>query len=318
MTDSRAHRWHRRVSLASAPMTLKAASVGTLCTRAEYDALLIMFEEDLPFESRGRVRNMTLLAVNHALTAARALGRGPRTIAFVQALGTLPELWVAQAEQEANRARLEEDLLLNDRIEELELEEESCHIATELVQYVPLAGDAEDDEKATSWTLPSVPAALKAELDAYSLHRTEPLNRQRDGSAVVDITVGSDRATTLRFLGWLAAERQITPGLGVFCRAALSQWAEDYAKALADKGLKYSSVRAPFRSPVSPCLTPPLAWCADRQLPERPGDGLPVRVPDVRGRRRRAGHADDAARRAAPPPRAVRVASQAAAAVLAA
>ena len=58
----------------------------------------------------------------------------------------------------------------------------------------------------------------------------------------MDLTVGSDKSTTLRFLGWLSAERQITPGLGVFCRATLSQWAEDYAKALADKGLKYSSI----------------------------------------------------------------------------
>ena len=31
--------------------------------------------------------------------------------------------------------------------------------------------------------------------DAYTLHRMEPLNRQRDGSCVVDITVGSDKAT---------------------------------------------------------------------------------------------------------------------------
>ena len=48
--------------------------------------------------------------------------------------------------------------------------------------------------------------------------------------------------STLRFLGWLSAERQITPGLGVFCRAALSQWVEDYLKALAEKGLKYSTL----------------------------------------------------------------------------
>ena len=34
-----------------------------------------------------------------------------------------------------------------------------------------------------------------------------PLNRQRDGTACVDLTVGNDRATTLRFLGWLKAEQ---------------------------------------------------------------------------------------------------------------
>ena len=163
-------------------MTLKAASVGTLCTKAEYDRLLQLFQEDLPVESRGRVRNMTLLAVNHAITAARNLGRGPRTVAFIEALGTpLPPLWVAQAEQEANRANLEADLVLDERVEELELEEESCHLAAELVQFVPLASTPEDDEKAKSWTLPSIPAGLKAEPDAYTVHRTEPLNRARDG-----------------------------------------------------------------------------------------------------------------------------------------
>lgn len=181
---------------------------------------------------------------------------------------------------------------------------------------MPLAGDVEDDEKAKSWTLPSVPVALRKELDAYTLHRTEPLNRLRDGSCVVDITVGSDKATTLRFLGWLAAEREITPGLGVFCRATLSQWAEDYAKALADKGLKYSSV-CPGRRVCCTLLSPGVSLHTDRQLPQRPRDGLPVRLPDLRNRRRCARDADHAARRAAAPPRAVRVTGQAAAALLA-
>ena len=50
---------------------------------------------------RAQVRNVTLLPVVHAITAARALGRGPRTIAFMQALNSpLPPLWEALAEQE--------------------------------------------------------------------------------------------------------------------------------------------------------------------------------------------------------------------------
>ena len=56
------------------------------------------------------------------------------------------------------------------------------------------------------------------------------------------MTVGNDKRTTLAFLGWLNAEREITPGLGVFCRAALSEWVEDWLKALREKGLKYSSL----------------------------------------------------------------------------
>ena len=54
--------------------------------------------------------------------------------------------------------------------------------------------------------------------------------------------MGNDRATTLRFLGWLKAAHDIVPGLGVFCRAALSQWVEDWLTALSEKGLKYSSL----------------------------------------------------------------------------
>jgi hypothetical protein len=214
-----------------------------LVTRAEYDGIMQLFCEGLPLESRGRVRMCTLLQLNHVPAICQKLGRSEKTTALLQALAQpLPPLWVAQAEQEANHDNLEHDLLLADRIDELELDEESCHLATELVQYVPLAGDVADDEKAKSWTLPSVPSALKAELDAYSLHRTEPLNRLRDGSCVVDLTVGGDKATTLRFLGWLLAVKEITPGLGVFCRAALSHWAEEYARGLAHKGLKYSSI----------------------------------------------------------------------------
>ena len=105
-------------------MTLRSGNVGTLCTRAEYDALLALFQEDLPIESRGRVRNMTLLAVNHAVTAAKALGRGPRSIQFLQSLSVpMPRLWELQAEAEENREDLVEDLVLNDELaEEEELE----------------------------------------------------------------------------------------------------------------------------------------------------------------------------------------------------
>ena len=69
----------------------------------------------------------------------------------------------------------------------------------------------------------------------------QPLNRQRDGTSCVDLTVGNDKATTLRFLGWLKAQEEIVPGLGVFCRAALSSWVEAWLKHLIEKGLKYST-----------------------------------------------------------------------------
>ena len=40
----------------------------------------------------------------------------------------------------------------------------------------------------------------------------------------------------------LAAEKRIAPGLGVFCKAQLAEWVNDWVKALRDKGVKYSSL----------------------------------------------------------------------------
>ena len=41
----------------------------------------------------------------------------------------------------------------------------------------------------------------------------------------------------------MSAEREITPGLGVFSRAALSQWVEDWLRVLRDdKGLRFSTL----------------------------------------------------------------------------
>eukprot|EP00966_Prymnesium_polylepis_P261176 6032856-Prymnesium_polylepis.1 len=104
------------------------------------------------------------------------------------------------------------------------MEEEGVHLAAELSVMAPFVEIKEDDEAAQSWRLPSIPAALTKELDGYAKWRAEPLNRFRDGSAVLDVTVGNDRATVLRFLGYLSAEKEIAPGLGVFGTKELSQW----------------------------------------------------------------------------------------------
>ena len=137
-------------------------------------------------------------------------------------------------EQEANHARLEHDLVVQEELEELE--EEGVHLAAELTTMPAFQTHDEDEEVAeTSWKLPSVPAALARELEAYAAFRTEPLNRVRAGSAVMDITVGNDRAVALRFLGWLLATHAIAPGLGVFGKAELGGWVEGWMKALQAK-----------------------------------------------------------------------------------
>ena len=52
----------------------------------------------------------------------------------------------------------------------------------------------------------------------------------------------------------MLATKEITPGLGVFCRAALSAWAEEWVKVLRDdRGLKASSLANYVNSLVMTC-----------------------------------------------------------------
>ena len=102
-------------------------------------------------------------------------------------------LWELEAEREANDARNEEDLLLEDEIEQ-EQELETC-LAFELHQMPALKGDAEDDDKLQSFTLSPLPPALEQEYATYKDYRLEPLNRMRDGSCVVDLTASNDVST---------------------------------------------------------------------------------------------------------------------------
>jgi hypothetical protein len=124
-----------------------------------------------------------------------------------------------------------------------DLEEEECSFVAELsAVYVPFDQTGEEESAPPSWKLERVPEGLKGELDLFTKHRTDPLVRAREGTACVDITVGNDKATVLRFFGWLAATHSITPGLGVFCRPTLSQWAEEWLRALREKGCRFSTL----------------------------------------------------------------------------
>ena len=59
----------------------------------------------------------------------------------------------------------------------------------------------------------------------------------------VDLTVGNDIGVCKRFFGWLLATKEVTAGMGVFCRPTLSEWAEQWVKALREeKGLRYSTL----------------------------------------------------------------------------
>ena len=218
----------------------RSVEEGTLL-QEERRIILSTFAPLVPdVEARNRVKRCSLVPVSVVVAAAGAHGRCAETVSLLTALHRLPRAWKLAVEQEANHARLEHDLLIEEELQEME--EEGVHLAAELSVMAPFADDREDDTAASNWRLPSIPASLNKELDAYAKYRAEPLNRFRDGSAVVDVTVGNDRASALRFLGWLRAEKEVLPGLGAFGKEEVAGWVEEWLHALKAKGVKYSSL----------------------------------------------------------------------------
>ena len=218
----------------------RSVEEGTLL-QEERRIILSTFAPLVPdVEARNRVKRCSLVPVSVVVAAAGAHGRCAETVSLLTALHQLPRAWKLAVEQEANHARLEHDLLIEEELQEME--EEGVHLAAELSVMAPFADDREDDTAASNWRLPSIPASLNKELDAYAKYRAEPLNRFRDGSAVVDVTVGNDRASALRFLGWLRAEKEVLPGLGAFGKGEVAGWVEEWLHALKAKGVKYSSL----------------------------------------------------------------------------
>ena len=109
----------QRLSMGGCALSLKRASVPSFVSDAAYKALVALLESTLELDARGRCRAVTLLPLPVALALAKSLGRGAATCAFLRALDhALPRAWELAAEQEANHARLEHDLVLQDALEE--------------------------------------------------------------------------------------------------------------------------------------------------------------------------------------------------------
>ena len=73
-------------------------------------------------ESRGRIRKASVVPITPCCSALSEFGRNDATTAMMRALNKLPKKWQLEIEQEANRASLEVDLVLDAQLEEMDAE----------------------------------------------------------------------------------------------------------------------------------------------------------------------------------------------------
>ena len=175
-------------------------------------------------------------------------GRCDATSALLTAIGQLPKRWKLEAERELNEEaygphydpRVDDDL---DQLDEAPEELADLDLATELLT-TPLPHDAEEDaQKTSNLALHPVPPGVAQALEAYAAHRQQAFNRHRTtGGAVEDITVSSDRANALRWLGFVKAEYAQTPHLKLFAHELVGEWTEAWVRKLRLLGCKGSTV----------------------------------------------------------------------------
>ncbi len=268
---------YARCSLQSAPLSLKRSSVPALVTADELQELVSLLSEGLPLESRGRVRNVTLIAVNHIATLCAKKGRDEASVALLHGLSVeLPRVWQLEMERDELARKGERDLVLEEDLEyelEMPLHAELIHT---VVPYVET-----DEEKAAvkrTWTLDRVPANLEKQFSDFKDWRLAPLNYQRQGNAVVDMTAASDRGTTCRFLAYCHAEHDLPLSLEVFGCAQLAALAQSWLEELHKRGLMWSTLGTYCNSL---CNLAGYWWSSDATIEEaalamdvQPPDGL--------------------------------------------
>ena len=189
---------------------------------------------------RVQVRNLTLLPLNTAVLCAKELGRGDRTIKFLTALNQeQPRLWELQAEQEQVREEFGANAFDPLVEEELEAEEEwEAPLQAELLHtHVRYEETPEEQEVVKTYRLDRVPPALEKQLSDYKDWRLCPLNYQRPGNAVVDVTADNDCSTVLRFLFFTKETYDLEPSLDVFGLARLAEMAQKWLETMIERGL---------------------------------------------------------------------------------
>ena len=191
---------------------------------------------DASSRSSTQIRTCTILPVATAAALARTFGRSVGTTAFLRAFSqAVPESWELHAQAEANARSGELDLVLEDRIAELDYEAEEFSLAEEMTQEVTFKDNPEDLLALRSYALTPT-RSLRDQLAAYVAHRTRTFAARRAGGAVVSASADRDVQALLRFLGWIEKSGQAPAGaqLDVFflTRGDVGNLAEGFAEWL--------------------------------------------------------------------------------------
>jgi hypothetical protein len=277
---------------ATALQVSKLSVTNSLLTQSEFDQLLATFKQNLTSDmvdpsSLGRIRVCTLLPLATASALARAVGRSPAATAFLTAFSQpVPDSWKMLDEQVANDAAGEDDLVLNERLDDMNWEAEEMTFAQELTSMPVFQAVADDEQRIGTYTLrPNmISPVLKRELNAYIFFRTATFAARRQGGAVQSISAEADRTHLLRFFGYLDRLNRIPDGelllISLLSRADLgdlvtrySEWLQNTQRSIPQK-LELYALSPPtplgLRLTHYPICPGRLPLQFDRQLPERP------------------------------------------------
>ena len=99
------------------------------------------------------------------------------------------------------------------------------------------------------YTLTEVPDQLQRDLDVFLEWRCKPINQNRDGVSVEQITAAGNKADGLRLLGWLQSRYNIAPSLGgVFGSERLGGAVQRFVDHLRACGRTYTTIGGYLKS----------------------------------------------------------------------
>jgi hypothetical protein len=155
----------------------KQAVTDGVVLAAEFEQIMRVFKEALPADhcdpsSLGRIRSCTLLPTATAAVICRQHGRSEASRAWLRAFSQpVPDAWELHEQAERDAANLQVDLVLQDKLEALEAEQqfevEELSFREELMQMPVFNAVADDEERMKTYILSPVPSLLKKELDTF-------------------------------------------------------------------------------------------------------------------------------------------------------